>query len=60
MIAAAERAEKDGAEALVIECMPTTVSVAATLIQNGLSHSRVSFPKCEMKQHVGYDFLNER
>jgi allantoin racemase len=44
----------------VVDPMPTTVSVAATLIQHGLSHSQVSFPKREVKPYKSYEFLRKR
>jgi len=44
----------------VVDPMPTTVSFAATLIQNGLSHSQMSFPKHETKPYKGYEFLKVR
>jgi len=50
----------EGFEVPVVDPMPTTVSVAATLVQQGLSHSQVSFPKREVKPYKGYDFLSKR
>jgi allantoin racemase len=44
----------------VVDPLPTSVSFAATLIQHGLSHSQVSFPKREVKAYKGYDFLCRR
>jgi allantoin racemase len=44
----------------VVDPMPTTVSFAATIVQQGLSHSQVSFPKREEKLYKGYDFIGKR
>jgi allantoin racemase len=44
----------------VVDPMPTTVSFAAGLVQHGLSHSQLSFPKREVKLYKGYDFLSRR
>jgi allantoin racemase len=48
----------EGLEVPVVDPLPTTVSFAATLIQNGLSHSKVSFPKWEAKPYKGYESLD--
>jgi len=45
----------EGFDVPVLDPIPITVSSAATLIQNGLSHSQVSFPKCEEKRYKGYE-----
>ncbi len=55
-----EHLRAEGFSVPVVDPLPTTVSFAATLIQQGLSHSRVSFPKCEVKTYKGYDFLGRR
>jgi allantoin racemase len=43
----------------VVDPMPTTVSFASTLIQHGLSHSQMSFPRREVKPYKGYEFLSK-
>jgi len=50
----------EGFSVPVVDPLPTTVSVAAALVQQSLSHSRCSYPKREMKSNKGYDFLSQR
>jgi allantoin racemase len=55
-----KRLRAEGFAVPVVDPLPTTVSFAATLIQQGLSHSQVSFPKREVKPYKGYDFLSKQ
>jgi allantoin racemase len=46
----------------VIDPVPTTVSIAAALVRNGLAHSQISYPPFDAaKQIVGFEtFFNQR
>jgi allantoin racemase len=46
----------EGINVPVVDPMPTTVFSAITLIQQGLSHSQLSFPKHEVRLCKGYEF----
>jgi allantoin racemase len=41
----------------VIDPLPTAVAFAVTLVEQGLSHSRVSYPQFQMKRYTGYGFV---
>jgi allantoin racemase len=48
----------EGIDVPVIDPVPTTVLLAAALVDAGISHSKKSFPAPPAKKIVGYDFLN--
>ncbi|RAH78788.1 hypothetical protein BO86DRAFT_421317 [Aspergillus japonicus CBS 114.51] len=39
----------------VVDPLPTTVAFAVTLVEQGLSHSSVSYPPCQIKSYQGYE-----
>ncbi|CEL06500.1 hypothetical protein ASPCAL09677 [Aspergillus calidoustus] len=50
---------KRGIAVPVIDPLPTTVSFAVTLVEQGLSHSRVSYPQAQVKPYKGYEFVDQ-
>jgi allantoin racemase len=55
-----EKLLAEGINVPVVDPTPTTVFVAAMVVQSGLSHSQANFPRWKSKQpYRGYEFLSK-
>ncbi|CAG8155768.1 unnamed protein product [Penicillium nalgiovense] len=48
-----------GIDVPIIDPLPATVSFAVILVEQGLSHSRISYPQCQVKFYKGYEFVDQ-